>query len=161
MKDFISLYGAKLCITRPTGKEFESLNLIWAVQVFQGCVGTLDCCRLTWKNCPVMWKLQYHTNNNGTFATYNLKSNLTAHCISGTGFLAWPGPTTPSKCSPHRRSCKTSTERRSNSVWNHNISSPLALALYVISLTSSSTAITALVDIPVYYNPPSTGSIFI
>lgn len=55
------MYGVKLYNKRPTGVELEYIETVYAACDFSGFVGALYCSKLTCKNCPLMWKGQYHT----------------------------------------------------------------------------------------------------
>ncbi len=56
--DVISLYGPRFLNRRPTQSELSSISKDYKAVGFPGCIGSVDCMKLFWKNCPYYEKGQ-------------------------------------------------------------------------------------------------------
>ncbi len=66
---FRSCYGSEFLNRPPTLSELRALDAGFAGTLFPGCVGSVDCMNIVWKNCPRALKGQYHNPKNGNLAT--------------------------------------------------------------------------------------------
>jgi hypothetical protein len=49
----------KEIVRLPTNDEARAVSYRFEQRGFPGCVGSIDCCKVYWKNCPTAWAGQY------------------------------------------------------------------------------------------------------
>lgn len=68
-KDVIGMYSSEFLNRRPTKKEMSDVEHAYNNRGFPGCIGSLDCMKLYWKNCPFYDKGQYKNSKESKLAT--------------------------------------------------------------------------------------------
>ncbi len=68
--DVIEIYGDKFLNRRPTKEELKHISSSYTTVGFPGCIGSVDCMKLYWKNCPYYEKGQLlNTKESTSLAT--------------------------------------------------------------------------------------------
>ena len=73
-KSVVEFYGHTFLNRRPTPREMTEVQQKYAAIGFQGCVGSVDCCRIMWKNCPVALKGQLYNPKDGKLAAISVEA---------------------------------------------------------------------------------------
>ncbi len=58
----------------PNQDELRRLGKTHADRYFPGCIGSLDCMKIKWKNCPKQWKRRYFNPRNGKLASVQIEA---------------------------------------------------------------------------------------
>ena len=61
-------YGSEFLNRVPSIAELRATERKFASRSLPGCVGSVDCMSVKWKNCPKSWKGQYHNPRHGKLA---------------------------------------------------------------------------------------------
>ncbi len=68
--DVIAFYGPRFLNRRPTRQELDIISSTYESVGFPGCIGSVDCMKLFWKNCPFYEKGQLlNTKESSKLAT--------------------------------------------------------------------------------------------
>lgn len=73
-KSVVEFYGQWFLNRRPTPREMTDIQQKFAAVGFHGCVGSVDCCRILWKNCPTALKGQFHNPKDGKLAAISVEA---------------------------------------------------------------------------------------
>lgn len=67
--DILEIYGGRFFNRLPTVAELSSIEQKFADVGFPGCIGSVDCMKYVWKNCPATMKGQYLNSRESKSAT--------------------------------------------------------------------------------------------
>ena len=70
----VELHGPKHLRRRPTEEELKSIESAHRSVGFPGCIGSVDCMRQLWKNCPKALKGQYYNPKDGRIAVISVEA---------------------------------------------------------------------------------------
>ncbi len=69
-----SCYGSEFLSRPPPLNELRALEYGFADKLFPGCVGSVECMNIVWKDRPRAWKGQYQNPKNGKLAKIGVES---------------------------------------------------------------------------------------
>lgn len=73
-RDIIDMFGEQYLNRRPNASELDGIQRAYAASGFPGCVGSVDCCSIKWKNCPIQVKGQYHNPKDSKLAVIKVEA---------------------------------------------------------------------------------------
>lgn len=76
---------------RPTAEDLSAIESSYNAAGFPGYVGAVDCTHISWKNCPIAHKGQYHTSRNGKTATIVGEAWVDRRLYIWSWFCGMPG----------------------------------------------------------------------
>ena len=79
VKHIQDMYGSEYLNRYPGRAELQRIAAKYADDGFVGCIGAVDCCHLTWKNCPLEEKGQYHNPKDSKLAVMKVEAWCDAH----------------------------------------------------------------------------------
>lgn len=68
-EDVVSMYGTKFINRLPTMEELTDITERYKAVGCPGCIGAIDCMKMTWSKCPAEDKGQYMNTNDSKMAT--------------------------------------------------------------------------------------------
>eukprot|EP00170_Pyropia_yezoensis_P001759 contig_7532_g1763 len=83
--------GPRFLNREPTVAELQMLSDCFAARGFPGCVGSVDCMKILWKNCPRALKGQYHNPKDGKLAVISCEAVADGDLYCWHWFAGRPG----------------------------------------------------------------------
>lgn len=83
--------GPRILNREPAVAELQMLSDRFAARGFPGCVGSVDCVKITWKNCPRALKGQYHNPKDGKQAVISCEAVADGDLYCWHWFAGRPG----------------------------------------------------------------------
>lgn len=87
----IAKYGAEFLNREPSLSELRRIERKFSQSNFPGCIGSIDCMHMIWKNCPKAWKGQYRNPKNGKMATVQVEGMCDTDLYCWHIFCGRPG----------------------------------------------------------------------
>ena len=67
------LYGNEYLNRRPTAEELKKISEKYEFAGFPGCVGSVDCMKIEWENCPKVLKGQFYNPKDSKLAVLSVE----------------------------------------------------------------------------------------
>lgn len=84
-------FGPHFLNREPTVTELQRLSDSFAARGFPGCVGSVDCMKIKWKNCPRAFKGQYYNPKDGKLAVLSCEAVADGDLYCWHWFAGRPG----------------------------------------------------------------------
>lgn len=86
-----SRFGPQFLNRHPTAAELAALTDSFAARGLPGCMGSVDCMKIKWKNCPRAFKGQYHNPKDGKLAVLSCQALVDGDLYCWDRFAGRPG----------------------------------------------------------------------
>lgn len=86
-----SRFGPQFLNRPPTAAELVALTESFAARGLPGCIGSVDCIKIKWKNCPRAFKGQYQNPEDRKLAVLSCQALVDGDLYCWDWFAGWPG----------------------------------------------------------------------